>query len=290
MTSSYAARLAEHGVAPGGRVVLWLPRGCTFVVAALAVMKAGAAYIPVDIRQPARRFAVIVDDAQPILAIVGQGTPSLEDIGISTFEIDLDDPATGEGAPPMSGDDGRLAYIMYTSGSTGRPNGVPITHRALLNYLLWAADAYRLHEGTGSIAHTSVGFDLTVTTMWAPLLVGQRVRLVEEGAGLDALVRVMRSELDITLLKVTPSQLNALLDVVGQQELTRRVRTLVLGGEALRGEAIAALRGITTMRIVNEYGPTETVVGCSAIWSVTQPWTRGQSRSGRRWRVPTSMS
>lgn len=264
LANGYAARLAELGVQPGTRVALWLPRGCAFVAAALAVMKAGAAYIPVDIRHPARRLAVIADDAQPSLLITAEGTPSVEGLDIPVFAIDVDDPVVSSNAAPAGGDADRLAYIMYTSGSTGQPNGVPVTHRSLLNYLLWASDTYRLHEGGGAIAHTSVGFDLTVTTMWAPLIVGQRVRLVKEGAGLDALVDVIRSEPDITLLKATPSQLDALLDVIGPHELTQRVRTLVFGGEALRTETIAALRGVFKVRIVNEYGPTETVVGSCA--------------------------
>ncbi|GIH03428.1 hypothetical protein Rhe02_14950 [Rhizocola hellebori] len=264
LANGYAARLTELGVLPGTRVALRLPRSCAFVVAALAVMKAGAAYIPVDIRHPARRVAVIADDAQPVLLITTEETRSVEGVDVPVFAIDMEDPVVGGDVAPSNGDADRLAYLMYTSGSTGRPNGVPVTHRSLLNYLLWAADAYRLSEGGGAIAHTSVGFDLTVTTMWAPLMVGQRVRLVEEGAGLGVLVDVMRSELDITLVKATPSQLEALLDVIGPQELARRVRTLVLGGEALRTETIAALRGVSHLRIVNEYGPTETVVGSCA--------------------------
>lgn len=256
-----AQTLVDNGVRPGDRVVLWLPRGCDFVVALLGVWRAGAAYVPVDIRQPLHRLQLTVADAEPALVVTSQGSPPVEGIGAAV--VGMEGALRSGSSRAVAADPDRAAYVMYTSGSTGRPNGVAVTHRALLNYLLWAVEAYGLRTGAGTLAHSSVGFDLTITPMIAPLLAGQRVHLTPEGPGLDHLVEAVLAEADITLLKATPSQLAALLDVVGPQELLSRVRTLVLGGEALRAEVIGPLRGGPT-RIVNEYGPTETVVGSCA--------------------------
>ncbi len=263
-----AMRLVASGVRPGTLAVLFIERGAEFVVALLAVLKAGAAYVPVDVRQPARRLAfLLADTASPVL-VTGPDTPVPADLPVPVVRSGSDtDPAAAGSLPETGADD--LAYVMYTSGSTGVPNGVRVTHGALLNYLRWAVEAYDLRSGGGSIVPSSIGFDLTVTGLLGPLLVGQRVVLVPESADLDGLVSTLRAPAErYTLLKLTPSHLVALSQLMAPTELAARVRVLVVGGEQLRAEVLGPFRA-RGMRIVNEYGPTETVVG-TCTYEVTE--------------------
>jgi amino acid adenylation domain-containing protein len=155
--------------------------------------------------------------------------------------------------------------VIYTSGTTGVPNGVQVRHRGLVNYALWAARAYRLDAGTGSLVHSSIAFDLTLTSLLAPLVVGGRVELLPEAPGLAALVAAIRSRQDITCVKLTPTHLRLLMGVLESHELAGRLHTLVVGGEELAADAIEPLRRRAPGTvIVNEYGPTETVVGSTA--------------------------
>ncbi|MEW5928283.1 MAG: amino acid adenylation domain-containing protein [Gemmatimonadota bacterium] len=155
-----------------------------------------------------------------------------------------------------------LAYVIYTSGSTGAPKGVMVPHRGVVNYLHWAAEAYGAGEGEGSPVHSSLSFDLTVTSLLAPLVSGGRVVLVPEGAEVVGLAETLRRADDLTLVKLTPAHL-ALLGRELEGEHVH-VRTFVVGGEALPAETVALWREIAPGAVVvNEYGPTETVVGCS---------------------------
>jgi nonribosomal peptide synthetase protein BlmX len=269
-----AACLAAAGVGPGGRVVLWQRRSPEFLVSLIGVLKAGAAYVPVDVRAPWARVellladvgaSALVVDAEPHQPSHAQWPPSAGVAVLCAEPAESDQADTDATAGPDLGRPDGLAYVMYTSGSSGVPNGVGVTHRNLLNYLLWAAPTYELETGSGALVHSSVGFDLTVTALLGPLLVGQRVVIVPEEGGLGALVDAIGSMNDISLLKLTPSHLDALSQLIAPAELGTRVRTLVLGGEQLLAESLSALRSSAPgVRIVNEYGPTETVVGSTA--------------------------
>ncbi|HKV10096.1 MAG TPA: amino acid adenylation domain-containing protein [Thermoanaerobaculia bacterium] len=161
----------------------------------------------------------------------------------------------------MEADPDRLAYVIYTSGSTGRPKGVMVSHRGLAAYLGWAHGTY---PRGGSLAHTSISFDLTVTSLFVPLLAGERVVLVPESAGPEGLGEALRREEGLGFVKLTPSHLRLLDRQLAGSELAGRTRSLILGGEALSAEDLAAWREHAPETVVyNEYGPTETVVGCS---------------------------
>ncbi|MGH9038057.1 MAG: non-ribosomal peptide synthetase, partial [Acidimicrobiia bacterium] len=137
------------------------------------------------------------------------------------------------------------------------------------NYARWAGQAYRISEGRGTIVHSPPTFDLTVTSLLAPLLVGQAVHLVPVSDGIESVVRAVGDVEDVTLLKLTPSHLRLLRGMLGTGSAAR-IRTLVVGGETLPGDEVAAWRALSPgVRIVNEYGPTETVVGCA--WWESRP-------------------
>src|SRR6185503_14591753 len=156
-----------------------------------------------------------------------------------------------------------LAYVLYTSGSTGKPKGVMVTHRGMSNYLNWATEHYGAGDGRGSLCHSPVSFDLTVTSLFTPLLVGKAVVLAAPDNGVDSLALALRNDTDFSLIKITPAHLDLLAELLPASEVAGKVRTLVVGGEALFNEKLDFWRtNAPQTRIINEYGPTETVVGC----------------------------
>jgi amino acid adenylation domain-containing protein len=156
-----------------------------------------------------------------------------------------------------------LAYVLYTSGSTGRPKGVMVTHGGLLNYLAWAVEAYGVRDCTGALVHTSVSFDLTLTGLFAPLLCGRTVTLIDEADAGVAIERAVSLGDGRTLSKLTPAHLELIEQCLPPERAAQFANILVIGGEALTGDKLAFWqRHAPSTRLVNEYGPTETVVGC----------------------------
>ncbi|MFC7386600.1 non-ribosomal peptide synthetase [Sphaerisporangium rhizosphaerae] len=250
-----ASRLAALGAGPERLVAVALPRSADLVVALLAVLKTGAAYLPIDVEYPRDRVAFMLREARPVCVLTGgAAAAAVPDEGPRVLveelaEDDGEQPWPGE---PLLAPAGHPAYVIYTSGSTGRPKGVVIGHGALSDYLLWSLRAYPSLAGE-SLWHSSVSFDMTVTSLWAPLVAGGCVRvspLAEDGVPGDAGA--------CTFLKATPSHL-PLLDIL--PERFSPTRELMFGGEALRGEALRGWRerhpGVT---VINVYGPTEATV------------------------------
>jgi amino acid adenylation domain-containing protein len=169
-----------------------------------------------------------------------------------------------------------LAYIIYTSGSTGRPKGTLLTYGGLLNYLIWCRQAYPLAEGKGSPVHSALTFDLTITSLFSPLLGGGRVELLAEELGVEGLSTALRAGGDYSLVKLTPAHLELLNQQIGPEEAAGRTRAFVIGGENLSARSIAFWqKNAPETLLINEYGPTEAVVGC-CVYQVP----RGEERQG----------
>ncbi|MFG2058175.1 amino acid adenylation domain-containing protein [Micromonospora sp. NPDC048930] len=251
-----ARLLVTRGAAPETRVALALPRSFELVVAILAVLKSGAAYVPVDTGYPAGRIAYLLADAEPVLVVATPETAALVpgkalvldgEVGADQSDADLTD---ADRHAPLRPE--HPAYVLYTSGSTGRPKGVVVEHRAVTGYLAWARHTYPGLAGA-ALLHSPISFDLTVTGLLGTLTAGGTVRLaaIDEPAA--------RAGGRPAFLKVTPSHL-ALLD--GALSPTT---DLVIGGEALTGEQLAGWRAAhPEVAVINEYGPTEATVGCVA--------------------------
>ncbi|MFI8462025.1 amino acid adenylation domain-containing protein, partial [Kitasatospora sp. NPDC085464] len=260
-SSRLAHLLVARGAAPERFVAIALPRTAGMVVALLAVLKTGAAYLPVDPDYPAERIAFMLDDTRPTLLLTtGELAAALPDGG--TPRLLLDDPAlAGElaarpaTAPTDAERHGALlpahpAYVIYTSGSTGRPKGVVIEHRSLGAYLQWARDAYPAMTGT-SLLHSPISFDLTVTALYTTLVSGGLVRV----ADLDETAAEGPTP---TFLKGTPSVL-ALLEALPADASPSRL--VMLGGELLLGEVIDRWRARRPdADVLNVYGATEATV------------------------------
>ncbi|HLN05502.1 MAG TPA: amino acid adenylation domain-containing protein, partial [Acidimicrobiales bacterium] len=264
-----ARRLRALGVGPEVLVGICITRSLDLVAALLAVLKAGGAYVPLDPAYPPDRLAFMLKDASvPVLLTQSDLLGHLPATSAEVVALDLDrdwiKEANGGDLPGGACLD-NLAYVIYTSGSTGRPKGAMIHHRGLANYLAWATRAYAVHQGEGAPVHSSIAFDLTVTSLLAPLVAGRRVDLVDEDLGIEQLSEALKRSRDYSLVKITPAHLRALGDQLGPADAAGRTRAFVIGGEQLTAEHVAFWREhAPETNLINEYGPTETVVGCCA--------------------------
>ncbi|GAA2787234.1 hypothetical protein GCM10010452_14370 [Crossiella cryophila] len=248
--NGFAHVLRGKGIGPESLVGVCLPRGFDLVVALLGVLKAGAAYLPLNPADPAARRSDLLTEAGAALLV---------------NEISPESGLAAEPPIQLAHPD-NAAYVIFTSGSTGKPKGVTITHRNLVNYVSWAATAYGSHTH-GTALYSSVAFDLPVTSLYPALLTGVPVTLTADdgSAGLDALVDALEHN-TFDLLKLTPTHVG----VLGQELSPHALRTgaphVVAGGELLTGALLDPWRRHAPDTVVfNEYGPTETTVGCSVL-------------------------
>ena len=247
--------------------MLWLALlPAALVAALLAVWKAGGAYVPIDPAYPTERVAFMVSDAVPVAILADAetseyfvGDPRVIRLDTALLDADAHEATPAEPTPAPSS----LAYVMYTSGSTGAPKGAMITHRGLVNYLWWAMRTYGAQPNTSTPVHSSISFDLTVTSLYVPLLAGGAVELLPEDTAAQNLLASLRREGDRALVKLTPAHLELLGAQLDADSLRGRTRVFVIGGENLKAETVRPWRTHAPQtRLINEYGPTETVVGC----------------------------
>ncbi|MDI5970845.1 amino acid adenylation domain-containing protein [Streptomyces sp. SL13] len=238
--------LAERGAEPGTRVGVRLPRCASAVVAFLAVLKTGAAYVPLDPAYPERRLAFMADDAGLVLEL----TPHL-------LDADREEIADGPQRPPavaVTGQD--AAYVIYTSGSTGRPKGVETPHRAVADLALGAAGWARIDERSRLLLVASLSFDMVTFDIWAALANGARLVLAPPGPlGPGGVAEAF------TRHAVTHADLpTAVFHRQAEEDpyAFAGLDTLIAGGEVLDpGLAARVLAAAPDLRLINGYGPTE---------------------------------
>ncbi|MBI2359912.1 MAG: AMP-binding protein, partial [Deltaproteobacteria bacterium] len=227
-------------------VGICMERAQEMMVALLGVLKAGAGYLPLDASYPRERLDYMLKDAQvPVILTQKRFLGKFPKHAAKTVSMDRDWPTIARQSdknPDTEVKQDNLAYVIYTSGSTGKPKGVMIHHRGLVNYLCWASGFYSMSEGHGALVHSPLGFDLTITTLFAPLLTGQRVVLLPEGLGVEELAGALRTGRDFSVVKITPTHLEALTHLLPAECLGGSARVVVIGGEMLRWEHIAAWR------------------------------------------------
>ena len=270
-----AGYLRGRGAGPDVVVGLCLERGTEMVTAVLGVLLAGAAYLPLDPGYPAGRAGFMLADsgARVLVACRRDGAGLAGELGggLAGGVVWLDDELSWPAVPgvavaPVRA--GQLAYVIYTSGSTGTPKGVGVAHGAVVNYLAWAAGAYGLGAGgAGAPLHSSLAFDLTVTSVLAPLAAGAAVTASVAG-GAEGLAGLLARGPGFAVVKVVPAHLPVLAGLVPAGVLAGVAGRLVVGGEALSGAVARSwLERAPGMVVVNEYGPTEATVGC-CTWEV----------------------
>jgi nonribosomal peptide synthetase DhbF len=254
--------LGSRGAGPERLVAVALPRSLDLMVAVFAVLKSGAAYLPVDPGYPADRIGFMLADSRPVAVLTttaaGPGLPG------DTPQLVLDDPATSTAISQLAGTDladtdladgggprpSSPAYVIYTSGSTGRPKGVMIEHRNVVSMLRWASAEFTGADMSKVLAPTSLSFDLSIIEVFGPLVCGGCIDIVPN------LLALTSGPWQGSMIVAVPT---ALAHVLVSPGTAARAAVVVLCGEALTGQVVAAIRtAIPGARIVNLYGPTET--------------------------------
>ncbi|MER7466101.1 amino acid adenylation domain-containing protein [Streptomyces sp. NPDC097981] len=259
---------------PGDFVAIALPRTELMTVAVLAVLKSGAAYVPVDPGYPADRIALMLEDSAPALVLTCEQVRDQISDGAAPALLVLDDPETAAAvaARPAHAltDTERTAplhpllpaYAIYTSGSTGRPKGVVVAHRSVANLAAWAGEAFGGGALDRVLAATSLNFDVSVFEMFGPLLCGGSVEILPS---LLALADPAAGPYRATLLSGVPS---ALAQLVATGAVRAEADTLVLAGEPLAAKAANDIgRAVGAGLLGNLYGPTEATVYATAWYS-----------------------
>ncbi|MEO0768469.1 MAG: AMP-binding protein [Cyanobacteria bacterium J06649_4] len=272
--------LRQQGVNAEIPVGLYLRRSTQAVVAIWAVLKAGGAYVPLDPAHPRDRISHILKDTRVRWVLThsdlthslaeADESKSIEKIALDKLDLSSQPISNLLQSPTPN----QLAYLLYTSGSTGRPKGVAIEHRSLANYVQWAIEKYVRGRSLSSPLFSPLTFDLTVTSIYVPLLSGGQIVVYPETTDpIDLSLQRIFQENVVDVIKLTPSH----LALVQGKPLGSRVKTLILGGENLKtslAREILSTYVLSTydgeisnsesseLELYNEYGPTEATVGC----------------------------
>lgn len=260
-SNKVANALIDSGIGSGDVVALYLPRGINFVVALLGTVKAGAAYLPLDLANPDARNKQILELCQPA-AILHEETLQLVDgMAINIDKVRKQGNASAPGRA-FGGED--TVYILFTSGSTGQPKGVQISMAALANHMDWMLDAFALSSADCFLHRTSTGFDASVWEIWAPLLLGANLVITpEEAKNNPAILRDILQENSVTVLQAIPSLAEFYLDADVFSGINT-IKYFYLGGEALKTETARRLHQQLGCEVINLYGPTECCIQVSS--------------------------
>ena len=266
--------LSEYNVQKGDYIGIHLDRSEAYILTILGILKAGCVYVPIDTEYPESRKKYILENAEIKLLISDtnymfeldyfSGTLLALDVEFEAnqFETELKAQATLEDT----------AYIIYTSGSTGNPKGTPITHGSLSNYAQWGRSCYLDNSESNFGLFTSPSFDLTITSIFLPLINGGTITVFGENQDVLTLL-TNYIEQEISCIKLTPSHVSVLQDAGLKSET---LQVAILGGEELKRSHVEILKSINpNIRIFNEYGPTEATVGCMVHEVSTEAITIG---------------
>lgn len=267
-----ASHLRSQGVGPDVIVALCMQRSAAPIVAALGILKAGAAYLPLDPADPAGRLAMLLEDSAAPLLLTQEKVARLLPSGnakIITLGQDGTLPSRHtEVAPAKVVSSSDLAYVIYTSGSTGRPKGVEIAHANLLNLIQWHIRAFQITSSDQATLQASPGFDAAVWELWPYLAAGATVHIVDEAVRTTPeLLRDWMGERGITISFVPTALAEALIALRWPQETS--LRFLLTGADVLRSYPRQGLPFV----LVNNYGPTE----CSVVSTSGEVSADGQT-------------
>ena len=278
-SNEVANYLIEHRLGLEDKIGIFINRSPEMIYAILGVLKAGAAYIPIDVNYPVDRINYIINDSDLKCVL----TTTNLNINIKfKYKINIDAINTANyDNPNVNIDQDNLAYLIYTSGSTGKPKGTLLTRMGLANYLAWCKKEYPLNEGKGSILHSPISFDATITSIFTPLIAGKAIYIIPENAELEELRNILINEKNFSVIKITPAHLDLLTTQLNEKMLHHLTHSLVIGGENLTFNQISKwIEYAPQTNIYNEYGPTETVVG-SVVFNIKNKLKNGSVPIGK---------
>jgi amino acid adenylation domain-containing protein len=278
LANSLALRLRELGAEPDMVVGVCMERSLEMVVSLLAILKAGAAYLPLDPSYPAERLQFMLEDAGATILLARGSLVELPRGGqTSLLDTDLEwGSLDREGCPDLDDSCGpdNLAYVIYTSGSTGRPKGVMIPHHGICNRLLWMQETYQLTPDNRVLQKTPLGFDVSLWELFWPLMAGSTLVVAPPGAHKDPsrLVELIGKH-EVTVIHFVPSMLRTALGAEGL-DTCRSLRLVVCSGEELPSDLARQFFDRFSAGLQNLYGPTEASVDVT-YW----PCVKGDARA-----------
>ena len=271
--NSFARFLIRQGAVRGQFIPFFMPKGIPAIQSLLSILKAGCAYVPIDVRSPAARLESILDSLQADIIIVDKDSAArLQELlpqrpGLKMINVDAFDPASEDDGPleigTLSID---LAYVLFTSGSTGVPKGVMIPHQAIIDYIDWCVEFYGITEQDQVSNHAPLYFDNSTFDLYTAFKAGATLHLVHDELN-SVLPRLIRwiDERAITVFFCVPSVLTLLIRSRRlKPENFRSLRHLICAGEALPPETVRhMMQAYPHIQYTNMYGPTEITVDCS---------------------------
>ncbi|QLG08796.1 amino acid adenylation domain-containing protein [Bacillus velezensis] len=255
--NALAWELISLGVQPNDRVAIMTTLEAETIIGILGVLKSGAAYVPIDPATPKERIEHILNDAAPKVILTREKTMETE---VPLISMNLEDLGENAENPACAVEKDDIAYVIYTSGTTGKPKGVAVTRGNLDHYLSYADQEYQ-KEACTTVLITSLSFDLSVTSLFLPLISGGSLLL--KGGDTEERLRATFKDNRVTFLKLTPSHLK-MLETYADGVDVPNLETLIVGGEELTTDTAWKTQKLLgdRVKIHNEYGPTETTVGC----------------------------
>jgi amino acid adenylation domain-containing protein len=267
-----ADELRRRGAGPESRIAVLLERSPDQIVALLGVLKAGAAYVPLDPSYPAERLELMLEDSGARLVVTRPALTRILDLGGSTaVDVGAASALGGPAPQPVRSAPGHLAYVIYTSGSTGRPKGVEIEHRSLASYVRTAAASFELGPSDRVLQFASISFDTAAEEIFPALASGATLVLRNEEMLASARAFVERcGALGVTVLDLPTAFWNQAVPEMEREgvRVPVSVRLVILGGERVLADRLArAWHEGSSVRLLNTYGPTEVTI-VAASWEI----------------------
>ncbi|MBT6118842.1 MAG: amino acid adenylation domain-containing protein, partial [Rhodospirillaceae bacterium] len=280
--NALARRLIAAGAGADRPVAICAERSLELMIGVLAILKAGAAYLPLDADYPAARLGDMLADSGASLVLLQErlagrlSEAGLSETGVSRILLDglaeagVDDAAAAAAAPAVSVGPDHLAYVIYTSGSTGRPKGVMTSHGAIDNRLRWMQEAFGLEAGERVLQKTPLSFDVSVWELFWPLREGACLVLAAPGGHRDgAYLASLIGDASISTLHFVPAMLRAFLETPEVGRSCASVRRIICSGEALGSDLARLCESRIGAPLYNLYGPTEASV--DVTWQRYEP-------------------
>ncbi len=257
-----ARTLRTIGIQADQFVAIISPHCIELIVGILAVLKSGCAYVPIDPEYPEDRIHYMLSDSKAEIVLTHRSLQVQLPYDGDVVLLDEENSYHADRSNlELFSDAHDLAYMIYTSGSTGNPKGVLIEHQGMANYIWWAKEVYVRGEKTNFPLYSSISFDLTVTSIFTPLVTGNTI-IVYDGEDKSAVLSAIMQDSRIDMIKLTPAHLHVIKEMNIASHTT--IRKMIVGGEnfstRLAKSVSKQFKG--RLDIFNEYGPTETVVGC----------------------------
>jgi len=274
--NSLAHFLRSKEIGSGSIVGIMVNRSLEMIIGILAIIKTGAAYLPIDPEYPEDRIKYMLEDSKTDILLVNKKLSSLDISSCEKINISLNSFIYSSYSKEdlcLSGKPDSLIYLIYTSGSTGKPKGVMLTHKNINNFIIGMKKEIDFIPSKTMISLTTICFDIFVLEIWASLLSGMKIVLANESEqNVPSKVNSLCLKHNVDMIQTTPSRFNILLSDTSSLDYFKNLKDILVGGEPLSESLLTNFKNLTKANIYNVYGPTET-----AVWSTIKNQTNSSN-------------